>query len=124
MKKLIILTIMIFFSTIWISQTDNFNITSIFTSSTGTIKANGCIQLYTGNNGKLNLKFTLENTLITDVELTLLKEEFHYSLCEGYNKVSNTNILVILSYVDDNWIYSFIENNELIITVNSIYEDI
>lgn len=115
---------MIFFSTIGISQTDNFNITSIFTSSTGTIEANGCIQLYTGNNGKLNLKFTLENTLITDVELTLLKEEFHYSLCKGYNKVRNTNILIILSYVDDNWIYSFIENNELVITVNSIYEDI
>lgn len=114
---------MIFFSTIGISQTDNFNITSVFTSSTGTIKANGCIQLYTSNNGKLNLKFTLENTLITDVELTLLKEEFHYSLYEGYNKVRNTDILVILSYVDYNWIYSFIENNELIITVNSINED-
>ena len=53
MKKLIILTIMIFFSTIGISQTDKFNITSIFTTSTGTIKATGYIQLYTSNNEEL-----------------------------------------------------------------------
>ena len=124
MKKLIILTIMIFFSTIGISQTDNFNVTSIFTPSTGTIKATGYIQLYTSNDGKLNLKFILENKLITDVELTLLKEEFHYVLFKGYDKVGNTSILVILSYVDNNWIYSFIEDNELVITINSIREDI
>ena len=123
MKKLIILTIMIFFSTIGISQTDKFNITSIFTPSTGTIKANGYIQLYASNDGKANLKFILENKLITDGELILLKEEVHYVLFKGYDKVRKISILVILSYVDNNWIYSFIEDSKLVITVNSIREN-